>query len=160
MYRLPPKPVFAGSQRFLLSAVMGFVVLFSVVTSAHAFKEGNQNCFGCHQLANKDAVSILEKLNLGGAKILAIQASPVKGFWEVAVENKGQRFVVYVDFSKKFVTPGPLIDYASRRDVTKDRIEALNRDRKIDVSKLSLAGPFVVGKTDAPIKVVVFTDPG
>ena len=139
---------------------MGFVVLLSIATSVHAFKEGNQNCFGCHQLANKDASAILEKLNLGGAKILAIQASPVKGLWEVAVENRGQRFVVYIDFSKKFVTPGPLIDYASRRDVTKDRIEALNRDRKIDVSKLSLAGPFIVGKAEAPIKVIVFTDPG
>jgi thiol:disulfide interchange protein DsbC len=160
MIRSSLTPAFSGSQRFFLSAVTGFVIFLSIVTSAHAFKEGNQNCFGCHQLANKDAVSILEKLNLGGAKILAIQASPVKGFWEVAVEARGQRFVIYVDFAKKFVSPGPLIDYASRRDVTKDRIEALNRDRKIDVSKLSLAGPFVVGKTDAPIKVVVFTDPG
>jgi thiol:disulfide interchange protein DsbC len=135
-------------------------IVFLEGSQAYAFKEGDQNCAKCHQLSNSDATSILGKLNLGSAKILGIQMSPIKGLWEVAVENNGQRFVVYIDFSRKFVSPGPFIDFANRKDITRDRIEALNKDRKVDLSKLSLENALIVGKADAPTKVVVFTDPG
>jgi thiol:disulfide interchange protein DsbC len=157
---LSPGRLHSFPARYFWLSLFGFLMVASIVSPASAFKDGSQNCGACHQLASKDAVSILEKLNLGAAKILGIQTSPVKGLWEVAVENKGQRFVVYVDFSKKFISPGPFIDYANRRDITRERVDALNRDRKIDLSKISFESAFVMGKADAPIKVVVFTDPG
>jgi hypothetical protein len=94
------------------------------------------------------------------AKVLSIRKSPVEGFWEVAVENNGRRFVIYVDSSKKYITPGPFIDYAERKDITRERVDELEKDRRIDVSRLSLDEALVMGKKEAPIRVVVFTDPG
>ena len=92
--------------------------------------------------------------------MLSIRNSPVNGLWEVAVENKGQRFVIYVDFSKRYVTGGSFIDYAIHKDITRERIDELNKDRRVDLSKVPLQDALVIGKADAQVKVVVFTDPG
>jgi thiol:disulfide interchange protein DsbC len=152
------------SKRVLIHSVLLFfclaLTIFILSTPAHAFKGDSTSCLKCHSFAEGDAKIILEKLNIGGAKVLGIQMSPIKGLWEVAVENRGQRFVIYVDFAKKLVSPGPFIDYAARIDITRDRIEDLNKDKKIDIGKVSLDSALLVGKADAPIKVVVFTDPG
>jgi thiol:disulfide interchange protein DsbC len=140
-----------------------FFFLFMVVAFSlpgYAFKEDSQSCVKCHTFTEKDMAPILEKINLQGAKVLNIQMSPVRGLWEVAIENKGQRFVMYVDFSRKYISPGPLIDYTVKKDITRERIDQLNKDRKIDLGKLSLQGALVVGKADALTRVVVFTDPG
>lgn len=111
-------------------------------------------------LSEQEVASILGNLNMPKAKVLAIRPSPVAGLWEVGVENSGRRFVIYIDSSKRYVTPGPLIDYATRKDITRERTDELNQDRRIDISGLSLDNALVVGKGTAPIKVVVFTDPG
>jgi len=111
-------------------------------------------------LSEEEMVSILKNLNMPEARVLSIRNSPVAGLWEAAIENKGQRFVVYVDSTKKYVTPGPFIDYAIHKDITRERIDELNRDRRIDLSKVPLQDALVVGKGDARLKVVVFTDPG
>lgn len=111
-------------------------------------------------LSEREALTILEKLDMRDARVLSIRPSPVEGLWEVGIENRGRRFVMYVDSSKRFVSPGPFIDYASRKDITKERIAELNRDKRVDVSKLSLKDALVIGNSSAPIKVVVFTDPG
>jgi thiol:disulfide interchange protein DsbC len=129
-------------------------------SSAFAFREEAGSCVKCHSLGEKDVLPIFEKINLQGAKILDIRMSPVKGLWEVSFEKKSQRYVMYVDFAKKHVSPGPFIDYANRRDITRGRIEQLNRNRRIDTSKLSLQNALIIGEPDAPIKVIVFTDPG
>jgi thiol:disulfide interchange protein DsbC len=141
-------------------AFLGFAFTILLGGSAHAFKDGGESCVKCHNLEAKDVAPILEKVNLQEAKVLAVQMSPIKGLWEVSVENKGQRFVVYVDFSKKYISPGPFIDYVNRKDITRARADQLNKDRKIDLTKLSLQNALIVGKTDAPIRVAVFTDPG
>jgi thiol:disulfide interchange protein DsbC len=142
------------------SAFVAILSAMFLCGPAYAFKEGGQNCVKCHTLDEKDLVPMLEKVNLQGARVLDIQMSPIKGLWEVAVENKSQKFVIYVDFSKKYIGPGPFIDYANRKDITRERNDQLNKGRKIDLSKLSLQNTLIVGKVDAPIKVVVFTDPG
>lgn len=111
-------------------------------------------------LSDKEMVPIFENINMPKAKVLSIRKGPVEGFWEVAVENNGKRFVIYVDSSKKYITPGPFIDYAERKDITRERIDELEKDRRIDVSRLSLDEALVMGKKEAPIRVVVFTDPG
>jgi thiol:disulfide interchange protein DsbC len=146
--------------RLLRIAAVAMVAAMFLYGPAFAFKEGAQTCIKCHTLNERDLVPMLEKVNLQGARILSIQMSPIKGLWEVAVENRNQRFVIYVDFSKKYIGPGPFIDYANKKDITRERIEQLNKDRKVDLSKLSLENALIVGKADAPVRVVVFTDPG
>jgi thiol:disulfide interchange protein DsbC len=143
-------------------------IVYSVVAACVLCTAGCQCCFlkpvvsptqTSAGLPDKEILPILDKLNLHGARVLEIRPGPVAGFWEVGVENNGRRFVIYVDSSKKYVTPGPFIDYANRRDITRERTEELNRDRRVDVSMLPLNDALTVGRSDAPTRVVVFTDP-
>lgn len=110
-------------------------------------------------MSEKDARSILDTLRLKEAKILKIQASPIHGLWEVAVENRGDRFLVYVDCSKNFVMPGPIIERQTGIDRTRQRVEELNRERRVDLAGLKSDNSLVMGDQNAPTKVVVFLDP-
>lgn len=112
-----------------------------------------------HKLTQEDMNPIFDKIKMPGAKVLDVQEAPVKGMWEVAAENKGKRFLIYVDSKKKYITPGPFFDYAAGKDVTRERTEELNKDKKINTKALPLDSALIVGKPDAPIKVVVFSDP-
>jgi thiol:disulfide interchange protein DsbC len=127
---------------------------------SHAFKEESRSCAACHTLSETEATAILEKLNIPAAKVFSIEMSPIKGLWEVAVQKQGRSFVIYVDFSKKLITSGPFIDYASRKDITREKNDALNKGRAVSVEGLSLQDAFTIGKPDAPARVIVFTDPG
>ena len=127
-------------------------------TGAYAFKESG-DCNKCHTLSEQEMVPILGKIRAPDARVLDIRPAPVKGFWEVALERRGQRFVVYVDFSKKFASPGPLIEFATGKDRTRERMAELNDARRIDISKLAVKDALVVGKESAPKRVFVFLDP-
>ena len=94
------------------------------------------------------------------ARVLLSATVPSTGCGRSAVENKGQRFVIYVDSSKRYVTPGPFIDYAIHKDITRERVDELNKGRRVDLSKVQLQDALIIGKADAQLKVVVFTDPG
>ena len=127
-------------------------------TGAYAFKESG-DCNKCHTLSEQEMVPILGKIRASDARVLDIRPAPVKGFWEVALDRRGQRFVVYVDFSKKFASPGPLIEFATGQDRTRERIAQLNEARRVDLSKLAVKDALIVGKEAAPKRVFVFLDP-
>jgi thiol:disulfide interchange protein DsbC len=144
----------------LLSAlIVSVFLLFACGGPAHAFKEGAENCAKCHTLSEKELGPILAKIRAPDARVLEIQPSPIKGMWEVSFERRGQRFIVYVDFSKKFVTPGPIIEYASGKDLTRDKVTALNEARRVNVAQIPLKDALLLGKEDATRKVIVLLDP-
>jgi thiol:disulfide interchange protein DsbC len=145
--------------KFFPAALLVLATVLAFAGPGYAFKENGASCIKCHNLSEKEMVPILEKVNLATAKVIDIRMSPIKGLWEVAVENKGKPFIVYVDFSKKFITPGPLIDYANRIDLTRERVQALKKDSPVNVEGLSLRDALVLGRASAPIKLIVFTDP-
>ncbi len=146
-----------------MNIVRGGFVVFAIVLAfavpGHAFKEDSQSCAKCHTLSEKEAAGILEKMKMPAGKILSIGMGPVQGLWEVDVENRGRRFIVYMDFAKKFITPGPFVDYAAWKDITKEKTDALNNDRSVSVQGLSLQNALIIGKADAAARVIVFTDP-
>ena len=148
-----------GARCIAYSLILACIFAVSGCQSG-AVKSGNASPEASVGLSDKDMAPILEKLNMPKAKVLGIRPSPVAGLWEVGVENDGRRFIIYVDSSKRYVTPGPLIDYANRKDITRERTDEINQDRHIDVSMLPLGNALVLGKSDAPAKVTVFTDPG
>jgi thiol:disulfide interchange protein DsbC len=83
----------------------------------------------------------------------------VRGLWEVDIEDKGQRGVFYVDFSKKYLLGGPIIEVDAGIDKTRQRLEELNRNRRIDRSRIPLGDSLLLGDKNAAKKVIVFTDP-
>jgi thiol:disulfide interchange protein DsbC len=142
-----------------LLAVLIPVLLFSA--RVYAFGGCEENCQKCHTLEAKEVRQILTKLNVQDANVLDIKLSPVGGLWEVTVDEKGKKGVLYVGFSKKYVMPGPIFEVEAAANKGKEGPGAANKpaERYVDVAKIPLDDALVMGDRDAPKKVIVFTDP-
>ncbi|MFH1757545.1 MAG: DsbC family protein [Pseudomonadota bacterium] len=147
-----------------LTILLIATILFSVPMPAerlHAFSptgcEGD--CAKCHSLGNQDVKVILQRMKKPQAEILKIQLSPVKGLWEISIDEKGKRGLFYMDFSKKYLIPGPIIEIKSGSNITLEQFKKLQESKKVDFSRIPLTTPLVMGNRLAPQKVAVFTDP-
>ena len=147
-----------GVTRFVLALVL-VVTLFSS-HYALAFPEKGQNCIKCHKLETKELTLILKNLKVPNATALDVRLSVIKGLWEVSGRTNGQPFLLYVDFSKKYVTPGPIFENKTSANLTKQRLEELNQSRRVDFSRIDIRDAILIGREKAAIKTVVFTDPG
>lgn len=147
----------------VLAGIMTSVVLFLVfhpLRNSYAFSGCEEDCQKCHSLSEQEVRFILEKMKANDAKILKIRMSPVKGLWEVAVEEKGRRGLFYVDFSRKYVLAGgSIVEVNAALNKTKERLDELNKDKRINPASIPLKDALVLGSNSAPGKVVVFTDP-
>ena len=116
-------------------------------------------CSNCHSLSKEEAKDILRQMKVSHAEVLKIQLSPVKGLWEVSINDKGTRGIFYIDFSKEFLVPGPIIELKSGRNKTLEEVRQLEKEKKIDFSKIRLDRALVMGDARAAHPVAVFTDP-
>jgi thiol:disulfide interchange protein DsbC len=55
--------------------------------------------------------------------------------------------------------PGPIIEYQTGQDKSRQRVEGLNRERRVDLTGLRLDESLVMGDRNASIKVITFLDP-
>ena len=143
-------------RRAFTAVPLAALLLLFAVPAAHAFTgEGCSSgaCTDCHSLTRDEAAKIL-----GGNvdNVLSVVTSPVGGLWEVAVEKAGQRWPLYIDFSKEYVISGQIIQMSTKKNLTENRMMSMNR---VDVSQIPLADSIVVGKKDAKQRIVVFDDP-
>ena len=140
----------------LSAATVAALLFLAWIPAAHPFTgEGCSSgaCTDCHSLTRDEAVKIL-----GGNvdNVLSVRSSPVNGLWEVDVEKAGRRWPLYVDFSKKYLISGQIVQLSTKKNLTESRMPSMNR---IDVSQIPLTGAIVVGKPDAKQRIVVFDDP-
>jgi len=148
--------IFAGIMFFLFSA------LFQMNSGGLQAldKSGcEMDCQKCHTITTQEAKEILQNMKIPGAEILKVQLSPVKGLWEVSFLNKGKPTVVYVDFSKSFILPGPVVEIKGGKNKTQEHLTKIQEKRRVDFSKIPLNQGLVMGDVLAPHKVAVFTDP-
>ncbi|MBI4691627.1 MAG: DsbC family protein [Nitrospirae bacterium] len=143
----------------LINSFSVFLILLMSPTAAYSFLGCDEECSKCHSLNTAEVKNILTKIKNPDAKILKIQMSPVKGLWEVDVEDKGRKGLFYVDFSKQYIIRGPILDISGTIDKTKERVEELNKDRKVDRSRIPLKDALMLGDRYATKKVIIFTDP-
>lgn len=135
--------------------------LFLLLSDTNSFSSGgcDEDCKKCHTLSTHDVNAMLKKINLPDAKIIQIQPSPVKSLWEVSIDDRGNKGIFYVDFSKRFIIPGPILEISTGDNKTQESVERFQERRKIDVSKIPLSETLTMGKAGALKKVIVFTDP-
>lgn len=148
------------------------LVLSLLTVSAFAFSHdpgmgcGAGKGSDCHSLSMKEATTLLKGID----KVLAVEFSEVPGFWTVDAEKSGQKFPIFVDFSKKYILAGSVIKIATGEDLTQQRITKLNNGnaqtapqsavaKKVDSKSIPLDDAILLGKADAKTKVIVFTDP-
>lgn len=114
---------------------------------------GAGSCTDCHSLTVDEARGLLGS---GVERVLGVEFSEMPGLWVVEVENQGQKFPLYIDYSKSFVVSGSIIRLKDKADITGERFAKMN---KVDVSKIPLENSILLGKRTASKKVFVFTDP-
>ncbi len=141
--------------------IIVFLALVLLPVKVFAFGGCEEDCTKCHALSTQEAQQILGKLGAGQAKAVDVKISPVKGLWEVVIEDKDTRGIMYVGFSKRHVVAGPVFEVDTGLNKTQESFERLNRDiiRYVDYSKIPLDGALLLGEKDARYKVAVFTDP-
>lgn len=140
--------------RMMLSGVL-VALLFLLAPAAYGFSTKGEDCAKCHKLTKEDATALLNDL-FQGAKVLDIRMSPVKGVWEVDMEAGGKKGPIYVDFSKKHLIAGSLIEIKGKKNLTQKRAQELN---KVDVAKIPLDDAIVMGEKTAKYRIIVFDDP-
>ncbi|MDX8407139.1 MAG: disulfide isomerase DsbC N-terminal domain-containing protein, partial [Mariprofundaceae bacterium] len=110
-------------------------------------------CSSEQAVAQKPDVEADIRKAIPDLKIDAIRPSPIKGLYELQV-GKG---VFYSDASgKHLIVSGHIFETATHRDLTRERIEALNH---IDWNILPLDKAIVSGDPKAALSMAVFTDP-
>jgi len=120
-----------------------------------AFAQGDQDCLKCHTLSNEQARKTLAEM-IPDIKVLNIQASAVKGLWEIGIESGGRKGIVYLDFSGRHLLAGNLFSLETKTNLTQERLQEIN---KVDVSQIPLKDALVMGEKTAKYKVIVFDDP-
>jgi len=132
------------------------LALFSHYENAYAFEKGaDQECIKCHSLSADQAQEVMKPF-APDVKILAVLPSPLKGIWEIDIETGGKKSVVYIDYSRKLLIAGNLIDIKTKVNYSKESFDKLN---KIDFSQIPLDNALVMGSKDAKYKIAVFDDP-
>lgn len=138
-------------------SLVAFLMAFSFLgvgnpVKAEAFQNSGcgQDCASCHTLTKEEAGKLI-KADLFKAQVTRVQLSPVKGLWQVEGTREGQRFVVNIDFGKKYLVEARMTS-----------LEELGVDpaqKRIDPSKVPLTGTILLGDPNAKTKVIVFDDP-
>ncbi len=138
----------------LLYIFLLFFLLFLPFVS-HAFEERGQDCSKCHKLNNDEAKDLLKEV-FPDIKVFSISPAPSKALWEVYMESRGRKGLVYVDFSKKHMFSGAMVSIKEKKNLTQERLVDLNR---VDLSQIPLGDALVMGDEKAKIRIVDFTDP-
>ncbi len=114
---------------------------------------GAGSCASCHSLDKDEAGKIL-----GGLvdKVNKVEFAEVPGMWLVEVEKGANKLPIYIDFSKKYVLSGSVIRLADKGDISQERYARMN---KVDVKRIPVEDALLLGRKDAKIRVIVFTDP-
>ena len=138
-------------QLFFVVAILGLLL----PNHSLGFETKGQDCSTCHTLTNSEAADLLKNFS-PDIKILEIRISPSKALWEILSESGGKKGLVYLDFSKKYLIPGPIISIKDRKNLSQERLTELVR---IDVSQIPLEDALVMGDPNAPIRIIAFDDP-
>ena len=114
---------------------------------------GAGSCNECHGMTLDEAKTLLK----GGVdQVLAVDFAEVPGMFAVEVEKQGQKFPLYIDFSKKYLLAGNVFRLEDNQNITQERRVELNR---VDLSRIPLGDALLLGSPKAKNRVIVFTDP-
>jgi thiol:disulfide interchange protein DsbC len=102
-----------------------------------------------------EALSALKEI-IPEVKVLEVNTTPIQGLFEVAVESKGKKGILYLDSSRKYLISGSIIDIATKQNLTQERSAEIN---KVNVAEIPLDDALVMGDKNALKRVIVFTDP-
>lgn len=149
--------------RLILAALVS--VSFAVTVSAAPApsapaKEGcgSHDCTKCHSLTTEEAGKILP---FPDAKVKSIKPAPSHGLYEVLLEGDGAAGVVYIDFGKKNMIMGRVIDIKTMKPVMAHSEKDFPKPKlpELDPKKIPVQHAFVIGNPKGSKNIYIFTDP-
>lgn len=134
------------------------VLLIFMASFAHAMSEGcGGDCSKCHTLTLNEAKKLIKP---SGGTVKIVRPSKVRGLYEVTFERNGQQVIGYLDYGKRHIISGPVIDLKTMQPISeaaaKPKLKAVS---KVDPRKIPLANSIVMGNPMGRRRLIVFTDP-
>lgn len=137
------------------------LLLATAAGSAHAFGTGAAGCSGdcvsCHPIKKDEFVKMFKEID-PTAKVLDVQQAPVKGLFMLTMETPKSKGIVYMDYGKKHLVSGNIIDIASKANLTSKKVEQVN-SRSVKTSSIPTRDALILGNPKGKRTLYVFTDP-
>jgi thiol:disulfide interchange protein DsbC len=123
--------------------------------SPHHHDEAHHNCASCHSLSKEEAKTLLK--NFGEVK--DIKTAPVKGLYEITLQQGNQQIAAYVDFSKQLILAGRIFDISTRKMITPPPKKVPMKLSKAQLDRIKLENSIIMGNDNGRKRMFVFTDP-
>lgn len=136
------------------------VVSALLATSSYAMaKDGcSGECTSCHSLTVKEANELLKKT---GGTVTSVKQAPARGLYELLVEREGQKGIIFIDYGKKHLLQGMLVDIEKLQPVSahQQNLPQPKQQTSLDVKSIPTTNAVVMGNPQGTKKLYVFTDP-
>lgn len=148
-----------------MSRLLGLLLVLILGTAtAHAKMPadkdgcGTQECSACHKLTVEEAGQLL---SFAGVTVKSVKPAPSRGLFEVFFEQSGKIGIVLIDFAKKHLIQGMVLDLKTKEPVAAhdSDIPKPKQFSGVDPKLIPVQHAFVMGNPKATKKIYVFTDP-
>lgn len=137
------------------------ITLILAAGQAQAFGTGAAGCTGdcvsCHPIKKDEFVKMFKEID-PSAKVLDVQQAPVKGLFMLTMETPKSKGIVYMDYGKKHIVSGNIIDISSKTNLTSKKVEQVNA-RTLNPSSIPTRDALILGNPKGKRTLYVFTDP-
>lgn len=143
-----------------LSTITALLLTAGAASAMQAPQEGcgSMQCSSCHSLSVQEADKLL---SYAGIKVKSVKPAVSQGLFEVLFEQKDGLGIVFVDYGKKNLLQGTVIDletkqpvFAHEKDIPKPK-----HFTGVDPALIPVQHAFVIGNPKAKKQIYVFTDP-
>ncbi len=139
-----------------------FTLAISVIVASPSFAMAKEGCGGlcsmCHTLTEKEANTLLSKI---GGTVKSVKEAPAKGLFELFVEKDDKQGIIYVDFGKKHLLQGMIVNLETLQPVMAHAMDSQKPKQvtRVDLATIPVARAFIIGNPKGTKKIYVFTDP-
>ena len=140
------------------------VFLLGYAGLALAFGTGEQgcggDCTGCHKVSIQDAQDAVRKLD-PLMNVEKIGPSPVPGLYQMVLskENNPAKMIAYLDFSKRYLIKGTVMDTGNLVDLTRKSTREMLESQVVDVSRIKLDNALLLGNPQGSRRLYLYSDP-
>lgn len=141
-----------------LAGLLVVLLTGSVYAMSGAQGCGSQECASCHSLTTTEASKLL---GFAGFTVKSVKPAPARGLFEVLVERGGNLGIVFIDYAKKHLVQGPIIDLKTRQPVFAHANE-LPKPKQftgVDPRLIPTRYALTMGNPKGSKRLYVFTDP-
>lgn len=134
----------------------------SVILATSSYAMAKEGCGGvcstCHSITEKEATELLKKT---GLTVTSVKQSPARGLFELFVESEGQKGIVLMDYGKKHLIQGMVVDIETLQPASAHQkaVPQPKQQTSLDVSTIPTANAVIMGNPKGSKKIYVFTDP-